>query len=179
MSLAQKMKLQELTAKVESLSAPRRDLIAKQKASAAETIKNDVLAFFTSKGFEIHGNLPKVTASYHGGLQTVIDFKELIGSFFGSDGFVELKYNNKSFSIGYLVNRGELPELGSMSGTNETIEQQRIDFYESKLIPALKENGVSDLSGDFTIFSVTEVGGNQKQRQKHQNVEDVLNALII
>ncbi|EKN4009667.1 hypothetical protein CV016_04345 [Yersinia kristensenii] len=175
MSLAQKMKLQELTNQVEELNAPRRDAITRQKELAAEKIKNDILSFFTSKGFDITGNIPKVTASYQGGLQTVIDFSELIENFFGSDGAVKFKYINKEFSIMYSVNRGKLPSMGSFSGD---IEQKKIEFYENTLIPALKELGVSDLIGDFTVSSVIQSSNNQKQRKQYKNVDEVLDEMI-
>lgn len=177
MSLAQKMKLQELKAQVESLSTPRRELMNQQRSDASEKVRNEILSFFTSKDFKIEGSGLQVTASYHGGLQTEIDFRELIGDFFGGDGFVGFKYANKKFSIGYLMNPGKLPELGHVRGAPDAVEQNEIDFYQHKLIPALKELGVSDLSGDFTIFSVTNVGG-EKRRKKYESVEDVLAEMI-
>ncbi|MCL6378649.1 hypothetical protein EXT57_14990 [Pectobacterium brasiliense] len=175
MSLAQKMKLQELNNQIEELSAPRRDVITRQKASVAEKIKNDVLSFFTSKGFDINGNMPKVTASYQGGLQTVIDFSELIGDFWGADGAVRLKYNNKDFSVMYSINRGELPRMGSISGD---IHQKEIEFNENTLIPALRKLGISDLTGDFTVFTVVSDNKNQKQTKKYKDVDEALGEMI-
>lgn len=177
MSLAQKMKLQELTNQVEKLSVPRREVIAQQTKLAAEKVKNEVVSFFTSKNFDIQGNDPRLTASYHGGLHTVIDFSGLIGGSFGSDGFVSLKYNNKDFSISYLVNRGSLPNRGAFSGSPDGIQQQEIEFYESQLIPALEEIGVTDLTGDFSIHC-TFGSGNQKQRKKYNSITEILDEMI-
>ncbi|WP_145544583.1 hypothetical protein [Yersinia massiliensis] len=175
MSLAQKMKLQELTNQVEELSAPRRDVITRQTASVAEKVKGDTLSFFTDKGFDIKGNVPNVTASYQGGLQTVIDFSDLIGDFWGADGAVRLKYNNKDFSIMYSINRGKSPRMGSFSGD---IDQKKIEFYENTLIPALKELGVSDLTGDFTVFRVIEANKNQRQTKRYKDVGEALDEII-
>ncbi|HAT2601289.1 TPA: hypothetical protein I8248_004997, partial [Citrobacter freundii] len=55
MSLAQKMKLQDLKAKVEELNLPRRELLAKQMNDAATAIQEASLAYFTSKKFTISG----------------------------------------------------------------------------------------------------------------------------
>ena len=49
MSLANKMKLQDLKAKIEEFSAPRRELLNKQINDAATAIQKDVLEFFKSQ----------------------------------------------------------------------------------------------------------------------------------
>jgi len=178
MSLAQKMKLQDLKAKIEELNTPRRELLTKQMEAAATKIQQDVLAYFTSKGFIINGQMPKVKATYNGGLETSIDFSNLKGNFFGCDGGVEFKYENKTFVLDYQVARGNSPDRGSLWGSPEEVMQKEIKFYEEELVPYLQTTGVSDLSGDVSLYSRVKNATNGVTTLKYHSVEEALDTFI-
>ncbi len=178
MSLHQKMKLQDLKAKIEELSTVRRELLAKQMGDAATAIQEACLAYFTSKGFTISGQMPKIRATYNGGLETSIDFSNLKGDFFGCDGCVEFMYENKKFVLEFQVARGNSPERGSFWGSPEEVMQKEIQYYEEKLIPYLQTAGVSDLSGEVNLFSRVKNATNGVILQKYHSVEEALNTFI-
>ncbi|HBZ8006146.1 hypothetical protein ACLH2J_12250 [Klebsiella michiganensis] len=178
MSLAQKMKLQDLKAKIEEFSAPRRELLNKQINDAATTIQKDVLEFFKSKGFAITGQVPKLKATYNGGLDTFIDFSKITGSFFGCDGGVEFKYENKEFTLNYSIKRGKSPERNSWAGRPEEMLLKEIEFYEKELLPYLESTGVSDLSGEVVLFSMVKNTTGKPTTQKYESVEQALNSLM-
>lgn len=179
MSLAEKMKLQDLKAKVEALNVPRRELLNKQINDAAVSIQNEVLEFFKSKGFSITGQIPKLKATYNGGLETTIDLSNLKGNFWGCDGCIDFKYENKPFVINYSVVRGKAPERGSWSGSQEKLNQMEMDYYEGVLLPYLQSVGVSDLSGEVILFTfVKNATGNMRSNantKKYQSIEHALN----
>ncbi|BDS19508.1 MULTISPECIES: hypothetical protein [Enterobacteriaceae] len=178
MSLANKMKLQDLKAKIEEFSAPRRELLNKQINDAATAIQKDVLEFFKSKGFTITGQTPKLKATYNGGLDTLIDFSKLTGSFFGCDGAVEFKYENKEFSLNYSIKRGKSPERNSWAGRPDEMLLKEIEFYEKELLPYLESTGVSDLSGEVVLFSMVKNATGKPTTQKYESVEQALNSLM-
>ncbi|KAA1142241.1 hypothetical protein D3H66_18875 [Citrobacter portucalensis] len=178
MSLAQKMKLQDLKAKIEELNAPRRELLMKQMETAATKIQQDVLAYFTSKGFKISGQMPKVKATYNGGLETSIDFSNLKGDFIGSDGGVAFKYENKTFVLDYQLARGKAPERGSLWGSPEEIMQKEIKYYEEQLVPYLQTTGVSDLSGEVILYSRVKNATNGMTILKYHSVEEALDTFM-
>ncbi|ENU5820177.1 hypothetical protein ACFH58_001406 [Klebsiella variicola] len=178
MSLAQKMKLQDLKAKIEEFSAPRRELLNKQINDAATTIQKDVLEFFKSKGFAITGQVPKLKATYNGGLDTFIDFSKITGSFFGCDGGVEFKYENKEFTLNYSIKRGKSPVRNSWAGRPEEMLLKEIEFYEKELLPYLESTGVSDLSGEVVLFSMVKNTTGKPTTQKYESVEQALNSLM-
>ncbi|EOL9074755.1 hypothetical protein L8P23_07745 [Enterobacter roggenkampii] len=178
MSLAQKMKLQDLKAKAEEYNAHRRELLTKQINDAATTIQKDTLEFFKSKGFSITGQMPKIKATYSGGLETSIDFSNLTGSFFGCDGAVDFKYENKSFVLNYSVKRGNAPDRGTLAGSPDEVMQKEIEYYEGKLLPFLESTGVSDLSGEVILFSVLKNVTNRPTTQKYDSVEQALNSFM-
>lgn len=178
MSLAQKMKLQDLKAKIEELSTARRDFLAKQMGDAATAIQEASLAYFTSKGFTISGQMPTVKATYNGGLETSIDFSNLKGNLWGCDGVVEFKYEKKTFVLEYQVARGNAPDRGSFMGSPEEVMQREIEYYEEKLVPYLQNAGVSDLSGAVVLYSRVKNATNGVTIQKYQSVEEALDAFI-
>lgn len=178
MSLAQKMKLQDLKAKVEELNLPRRELLAKQMNDAATAIQEASLAYFTSKKFTISGQMPKVKATYNGGIETSIDFSDLKGNFFGNDGVVGFKYENKNFALEYQVARGSSPDRASTWGSPEEVMQKEIQFLEEQLVPYLQTTGTSDLSGVVTLFSREKNAKNGIGIKKYQSVEEALDSFI-
>lgn len=178
MSLAQKMKLQDLKSKIEELNIPRRELLTKQMDAAATKIKQDVLEYFTSKGFIISGQMPKVKATYNGGLETSIDFSNLKGNFFGCDGGVEFKYEKKTFVLNYQVARGSSPDLGSFWGSPEEVIQKEIEHCEEQLIPYLQHTGVSDLSGEVSLYSRVKNATHGVTTLKYHSVDEALDSFI-
>ncbi|XEH49401.1 hypothetical protein NMD75_15460 [Edwardsiella tarda] len=178
MSLAQKMKLQDLKVKVKELSTPRWELLNKQIDTAATTIQQAILAYFTSKGFIITGQMPKVKAMYNGGLDTSIDFSNLKGNLFGCDGAIELKYDGKEFVLYYLTSRGNAPEQGGFCGSKEESMQNEINYYEEKLIPYLQSVGVSDLSGGMDLYSRTSNAVGRPITINYPSVEEALDSFI-
>ena len=178
MSLAQKMKLQDLKSKIEELSTARRDLLAKQMGDAATAIQDASLAYFTSKGFTISGQMPKVKATYNGGIETSIDFSNLQGNFWGCDGVVEFKYEKKTFVLEYQVARGNAPDRGTLIGSPEEVMQREIEYYEDKLVPYLQNAGVSDLSGAVVLYTRVKNATNGMTTQKYQSVEEALDTFI-
>ncbi|EMZ0519578.1 TPA: hypothetical protein LQ479_002020 [Salmonella enterica subsp. enterica serovar Derby] len=178
MSLAQKMKLQDLKAKAEEYNAPRRELLTKQINDAASTIQRDSLEFFKSKGFTYTGQMPIIKATYNGGLETSIDFSKLTGDFWGCDGGVEFKYENKSFTLNYTVKRGKIPDRGNWMGTPDEVMQKEIEYYENKLLPFLESSGLSDLTGEVTLFSVLKNATGRPATQKYDSVEQALNSFM-
>lgn len=178
MSLAQKMKLQDLKAKVEECSLPRRELLAKQINDAANNIQKDILDFFKSRGFTINGQIPRIKATYNGGLETIIDFSNIKGAFFGCDGGVDFKYENKNFMLNYSVKRGNSPDRGTWAGSPEDVMQKEIEYYEHKLLPYLESTGITDLSGEVTLFSVVKDTPARPTTKKYQSVEEALMSFL-
>lgn len=178
MSLADKMKLQDLKAEIENLTSPRIALLSKQKNDVGSKIKEEIIGFFKDKGFVINGSMPKVTASYNGGLETVIDFTNLTGAFFGCDGQVHFKYEGRDFSIIYSISRGDLPREGNFFGSEEELLKKKLSYYENELLPSLKKLGVSDLTGECRLQLLIKKGTGQNETKSINSVDEALNSMI-
>ncbi|HHN8376065.1 TPA: hypothetical protein ACRRXV_000953 [Morganella morganii] len=181
MSLADKMRLQELKNECDTLMEPRTALLKTQISKAGEDIKKGIIEFFKSKNFTVEGSGSNIKVHYKGGLQTKIDFSCLLKGSWGCDGLVDFEYESRKYSLIYIVERGNLPQQnGGVFNSNDEMRKTEIDYYEKQLIPALKELKMTDLTGNYSISVIAKANTatGSGRSEKFENIEDALDSFI-
>lgn len=170
MSLETKMRLASLKAKENEFYSVRQTHTESIIPEVIRSVMKEVRDFFSEKGFTLTYERKVLVATFHSiNIQASVAGED--GMYFGADFYIDLKSEGIDREMGVILNSEKFP---SYSGAKD--DEKEAAFYENVILPALEGKGVSDITGEYTVF----VSGKKPplEKQKAGSVKDALDVLF-